>query len=85
MCNATPQCREAYKSKEIPSDVIFLLEFFFIMMPFPWFYDLEYTPWLFGVPRFIYCWLAYGLLVIGTIALWWRSCMKRPEYQEYED
>ena len=29
--------------------------------------------------------LAYGLLVIGTIALWWRSCMKRPEYQEYED
>ena len=38
--------------------VIFLLEFFFIMMPFPWFYDLEYTPWLFGVPRFIYCWLA---------------------------
>lgn len=61
--------------------LIFLFEFFFIMMPFPWFYDLEYTPWLFGVPRFIYCWLAYGLLVIGTIALWWRSCMKRPEYQ----
>ena len=56
--------------------LIFLFEFFFIMMPFPW---------LFGVPRFIYCWLAYGLLVIGTIALWWRSCMKRPEYQEYED
>ena len=43
--------------------LIFLFEFFFIMMPFPWFYDLEYTPWLFGVPR----------------------CMKRPEYQEYED
>ena len=50
--------------------VIFLLEFFFIMMPFPWFYDLEYTPWLFGVPRFIYCWLAYGLLVR-------RSCWRR--------
>lgn len=33
--------------------LIFLFEFFFIMMPFPWFYDLEYTPWLFGVPRFI--------------------------------
>lgn len=30
--------------------LIFLFEFFFIMMPFPWFYDLEYTPWLFGVP-----------------------------------
>lgn len=65
--------------------LIFLAEFFFIVMPFPFFYDLNYTSWMFGVPRFIYCWLAYGLLVIGTIALWWRACMQRPEYQEYEE
>lgn len=65
--------------------IIFLLEYVFIMLPLPCFYDINYTPWLFGVPRFIYCWLAYGLFVIATIALWWRACMKRPEYREYEE
>ncbi len=65
--------------------IIFLLEYVLIMLPLPCFYDINYTPWLFGVPRFIFCWLAYGLFVIATIALWWRSCMKRPEYREYEE
>lgn len=65
--------------------ILFLAEFIFIMLPLPIFYDTSYTPWAFGVPRFIYCWLAYGLIVIGTIWVWSRACLKRPEYQEYED
>ena len=61
--------------------VIFLLEFFFIMMPFPWFYDLEYTPWLFGVPRFIYCWLHEASRIPGIRGL--ASCrikLKHPPF-----
>lgn len=46
---------------------------------------MNYTPWFFGVPRFIFCWLAYGLFVIFTIFVWWRACLKRPEYHEYEE
>ena len=70
---------------EVKWTVIFLLEYLFIMLPFPFFYDTSYTSWMFGVPRFIYCWLAYGLFVILTIVAWWRACLKRPEYHEYED
>ncbi|MDY3114791.1 MAG: hypothetical protein SOR95_02300 [Sutterella sp.] len=65
--------------------LIFLAEYVFIMLPFPFFYDTDYTPWFFGVPRFIFCWLAYGLFVIGTIAVWWRACLSRPEYQKVEE
>ena len=65
--------------------IIFLAEILFIILPFPFFYDVNYTPWFFGVPRFIFCWLAYGLFVIFTIFVWWRACLKRPEYHEYED
>ena len=65
--------------------IIFLVEILFIILPFPFFYDVNYTPWFFGVPRFIFCWLAYGLFVILTICVWWRACLKRPEYHEYEE
>ena len=60
--------------------LIFLAEYFFIMLPLPFFYDTEYTPSWFGVPLYIYGWIFYGVFVIASILVWWRQCVKRPEY-----
>ena len=64
--------------------LIFLFEYIFIMLPFPWFYDMDYVPSFFGVPQFIFGWIIYGGIVILTIVAWWRACVKRPEYQDEE-
>ena len=57
----------------------------FIMLPLPCFYDTESNPGFFGVPVFIWGWLVYGLLTIVCIALWASSCLKRPEYHEFDE
>lgn len=55
------------------------------MLPLPCFYDTEYNPGFVGVPVFIWGWLVYGLLTIVCIALWASSCLKRPEYHEFDE
>lgn len=65
--------------------LIFLFEYIFIMMPFPWFYDTDYNPSFWGVPLFIFGWIIYGAVVIATIIIWWRQCVNRPEYQDDEE
>ncbi|MCF0253200.1 MAG: hypothetical protein HUK26_02550 [Duodenibacillus sp.] len=65
--------------------VIFLLEYLFICLPFPFFYNTEYVPSFWGVPLFIFGWIAYSFIVFGTILVWWRQCVKRPEYSEYSE
>ncbi|WP_443743795.1 hypothetical protein [Sutterella sp.] len=65
--------------------LIFLFEYIFIMMPFPWFYDTDYIPSFLGVPLFIFGWIIYGAVVITTIIIWWRQCVNRPEYQDDEE
>lgn len=62
--------------------IIFLLEYVFIMLPFPFFFDTDYVPSFFGVPQYIYGWIAYGIFVLLSIVVWWRQCIKRPEYQD---
>ena len=48
-------------------------------------YDTEYNPSFFGVPLFIYGWLVYGLFTIIMIGVWAASCLKRPEYHEFDE
>lgn len=57
----------------------------FICLPLPCFYDTEYNPGFFGVPLFIWGWLAYGIFTIVCIGVWAVSCLKRPEYHEFDD
>lgn len=63
----------------------FMLVWAIICLPLPIFYDKSYTPSFFGVPLFIYGWLAYGLFTIALIGVWAWSCLKRPEYHEFDD
>ena len=64
---------------------IFMAIWAFICLPLPWFYDTEYNPSFFGVPLFIFGWLAYGLFTIAMIGVWAASCLKRPEYHEFDE
>ena len=43
------------------------------------------NPSFFGVPLFIYGWLVYGIFTICMIGVWAHSCLKRPEYHEFDD
>lgn len=63
---------------------IILFMYFLIMLPLPCFYSTTYIPSFWGTPSFIWGWLAHGLVVMILIFLWWKQCMKRPEYHEYE-
>ena len=64
---------------------IFMAIWAFICLPLPCFYDTDYTPSFFGVPLFIYGWLVYGLFTIVMIGVWAASCLKRPEYHEFDE
>ena len=47
--------------------------------------DFKNNPSFFGVPLFIYGWLVYGIFTICMIGVWAHSCLKRPEYHEFDD
>ena len=62
---------------------IFLFMYFFIMVPFPFFFNAEYVAGWLGVPLFVYGWIAHGTVVLALIVLFAHQCLKRPEYQEF--
>lgn len=63
---------------------VILLMYVLIMLPLPCFYSTAYIPSWFGAPLFIWGWIAHGFIVLLLIFIWWKQCMKRPEYHEYE-
>ena len=50
--------------------VIFLICFFFIMIPFPFFYSETYIPSLGGVPSYVYGWLINAAVVFCLICVY---------------
>ena len=65
--------------------VIFLICFFFIMIPFPFFYSETYIPSLGDVPSYVYGWLINAAVVFGLIGVYYKMCMKRKEYHVYDE
>lgn len=66
--------------------IVFLFFYFFIMLPLPFYYDTAYNPSLWGVPLFIFGWLAHALVVMILIVIFAKQALSRPEYQdEYLD
>ena len=64
--------------------IVFLALFALVMMPLPWYYSTEYIPGPWGVPLFIFGWLAHSIVVLVLIVIFARQCMKRPEYRNFE-
>ena len=65
--------------------IIFMIMYVLIMLPFPWYYSTEYIPGPWGVPLFIFGWLIHGAVVLALIVIFARQCMKRPEYNNFEE
>ena len=65
--------------------IVFLGLFVLVMIPFPWYYSTEYIPGPWGVPLFLFGWLAHSVVVLILIVIFARQCMKRPEYRNFEE
>lgn len=64
---------------------IFLFMFDLIMLPLPIFYSHEYMPsFLGGIPIFIIGWIVHSIITFTLIIIYYKMCMKRKEYHEYE-
>ncbi len=63
----------------------FMLMYVLIMIPFPFFFNTSYVPGWLGVPVFVYGWLIHGGVVLLMIILFAWQCLKRPEYQDFDD
>lgn len=64
---------------------IFMFMYFSIMLPLPCFYSTEYIPSILGIPLFIFGWLGHGLIVMLLIYIFYRQCMERKEYHEFDE
>ncbi|MBP6345252.1 hypothetical protein AB8Q18_07360 [Neisseriaceae bacterium CLB008] len=64
--------------------IVFLVLYALIMLPLPWYYSEAYIPSFWGVPLFVFGWLAHGVVVLILTAVYARQCLKRPEYQDFE-
>ncbi|PJX21124.1 hypothetical protein CAP48_17630 [Advenella sp. S44] len=64
---------------------LFLFMYVFVMIPFPFFFNTDYVAGWLGVPVFIYGWIIHGVVVVALIMLFAHQCLKRPEYQDFED
>ncbi len=64
--------------------VIFMVTYVVIMLPFPWYYSESYVAGPWGVPLFLFGWLAHGVGVIVLIAIFARQCLQRPEYRDFD-
>ena len=64
---------------------IFTGLFVLIMLPLPCFANESYIPGPFGVPNYIYGWLAVGVTTVILILIWTRMALKRPEYHEFDE
>ena len=65
----------------------FIIMFFYvlIMIPFPFFYNTVYQPVMYGIPDYIFGWLANSAAVVVVLFLWRAACLSRPEYQDEGD
>lgn len=61
---------------------IMMFLYFFIMIPFPFYFNTEYDPVFLGIPSYIFGWLVHSAVVVGAIILWRQQCMSRPEYKD---
>jgi hypothetical protein len=65
--------------------LIFMFMYFLIMVPFPFYFSQQYIPFIVGIPLFVFGWLAHALVVLGLIFVFFRQCMNRREYHEFDD
>ena len=65
--------------------IVFLVLYVLIMIPFPWYYSTEYIAGPWGVPLYVFGWLAHGVVVLVLTVIYAKQCMKRPEYQNFEE
>lgn len=65
--------------------IIFMISYGLIMLPLPFYYSTEYIPGPWGVPLFIFGWLIHGAIVMILTIVFAIQCMRRPEYQNFED
>lgn len=63
---------------------IFLFMFVLIMLPLPCFFSKTYTPSIGGIPSYIIGWIIHSLITFVLIIIYYRMCMNRKEYHEYE-
>lgn len=63
---------------------IFLFMFFLIMLPIPVFFSESYIPSFGGIPLFIIGWIVHSIITYTLIVIYYKMCMKRKEYHEYE-
>lgn len=65
--------------------IVFLFLYVLIMLPLPWYYSETYVAGPWGVPLFLFGWIIHGVVVLIFTAIFAKQCMKRPEYQNFED
>lgn len=63
---------------------IFMGFYLLIMLPLPWYYSETYIAGFWGVPLFLFGWLAHGVVVIILISIFAYQCLKRPEYRDFD-
>ncbi|WP_392565123.1 hypothetical protein RHO15_05745 [Utexia brackfieldae] len=64
---------------------LFLLLYMLIMVPLPWYYNIQYNDDFFGVPLFLFGWLLHGFVILVLTIIYACLCMKRPEYKNFEE
>ena len=60
---------------------VFLGLYFFIMLPFSWFYSEQYIPGLWGIPTYLLGWLLYAIIVLFLIAIFSHQSQKQQRHQ----
>lgn len=65
--------------------IIFLVCFFYTMLPLPYLYNETYVPSWGGVPSYVYGWIGNTIFVFALIVVYYKMCMKRKEYHVYDE
>lgn len=63
---------------------IFIFMFILIMIPLPCFFSTTYIPSIGGIPSYIIGWLIHAATTFALIIIYYKMCMKRKEYHEYD-